>query len=132
MDTDAELREIVEAFVGQLKGLLRRATLETVQAALGDDAPRRGGRRRAAKAGGKKGATPGARKKGAKRTPDELEGLTKSLLAYVRKNPGQRIEPIAKGLGVTTKELALPAKKLIAEKRFATKGQRRATTYFAK
>lgn len=40
------------------------------------------------------------------------------------------MEQIAKTLGTTTKELALPAKKLIAEKKIKTKGERRATKYF--
>jgi hypothetical protein len=72
------------------------------------------------------------RKKGAKRTPEELEQLIKKLHTYVAKNPGQRIEQIAAGLDISTKELNLPAKKLIGDKKLSTKGQKRATTYFAK
>jgi hypothetical protein len=73
-----------------------------------------------------------SRKKGAKRTPEELEQLIKKLHSYVAKNPGQRIEQIASGLDISTKELNLPAKKLIGDKKLSTKGQKRATTYFAK
>jgi hypothetical protein len=72
------------------------------------------------------------RKKGAKRTQEELDQLIKKLHGYIAKNPGQRIEQIAQGLDITTKELNLPAKKLISEKKLSTKGQKRATTYFAK
>lgn len=129
--TDVELRSLVESFVEQLKTLLRRSALETVQSALGEEAPARRGRKpgsvRAAAA-----PAPRLRKKGAKRTPEELEALVSSLVGYVRKNPGQRIEQIGAGLGIGTKELALPAKKLIADKQLRTKGQKRATTYFAK
>ena len=44
---------------------------------------------------------------------------------------GLRIEQIHKELGTTTKDLALPIRKLIAEKRIKTKGQKRSTTYYA-
>ena len=67
---------------------------------------------------------------GAKRSPQEVEALTKSLLAAIKRNPGQRIEQIGKEIGTVTKDLALPVKKLIGEKLIATKGQRRATAYF--
>jgi len=128
-NVDAVLRDAVEAFVVQLKGIFQQLALEKIQSALSDDvAPVR--RQRGASNGPR---TPkSARRKGAKRSPEELEALTKSLLAYVRKNAGQRIEQIAEGMGTSTKELALPAKKLIAGKQLATKGQKRATTYYVK
>ncbi len=70
--------------------------------------------------------------KGAKRTPEELDALVKKFHAYVGKNPGQRIEQIGIGLGVSTKTLVLPVKNLHSEKQIGTKGQKRATSYFAK
>jgi hypothetical protein len=71
-----------------------------------------------------------ARRKGAKRTPEELETLTKTLLAAIKKTPGQRIEEIGKAIGIATKELALPVAKLFEAKAIKTTGQRRATKYF--
>jgi predicted transcriptional regulator len=59
-----------------------------------------------------------------------LEALTEKLGAFIKKNPGQRIEQIGKALGTPTKELALPVKKLLAAKRIATRGQKRSTKYF--
>lgn len=130
-DLDAALRDAVEAFVVQLRDIFQRTALEKVQSALSGEgsAPRRAGRR-----GGASSApvSRGTRKKGAKRSPEELDALVKSLLAYVKKNPGERIEQIGAGLGLPTKELALPAKKLIGDKQLRTKGQKRATTYFAR
>ena len=73
-----------------------------------------------------------SRKRGAKRAPKELEQLTNRLYAYVQKRPGQRIEQIGAGMGVSTRELNLPVKKLIAAKKIHTRGQKRATTYSTK
>jgi len=73
-----------------------------------------------------------ARPKGARRSPEELEELTKNILAYIRKNAGQRAEQIAAGLGTSTKELVRPIAKLMAEKALKTQGVRRGTTYTAR
>jgi hypothetical protein len=128
-NTDAAIREAVESFVEQLRGLIQRAALESVQAALNGGAPAR----RGAKPGRPlAAAAPKVQRKGAKRTPEELEALIKKLHSHVAKNPGQRIEQIGKAIGVVTKELVLPVKKLVTEKKLSTKGQKRATTYFAK
>lgn len=126
---DAAIREAVESFVEQLRDLIQQAALESVQAALSGAGPAR----RGVKAGRPAvGVLAKGRQKGAKRTPEELEGLVKKLHSHVAKNPGQRIEQIGKALGIVTKELVLPVKKLVSEKKLSTKGQKRATTYFAK
>jgi hypothetical protein len=70
--------------------------------------------------------------KGEKRAPEAINTLTLRLLEFIKKNPGLRIEKIAAGMNVTTKELNLPIKRLLGERRIRTKGQRRATTYTAK
>ncbi|HKY41143.1 MAG TPA: DNA-binding protein [Polyangiaceae bacterium] len=125
----------MERFAAELAELIRESAMETVSAALAGarPSPGRGGRRGAAlvvtRAGRGRAAS---REKGAKRPPDEIERLTGKLLDYVQSNPGQRIEQIADGMGTSTKELNLPAKKLIAGKQLRTKGQKRATQYFAR
>ncbi len=48
-----------------------------------------------------------------KRTPEDVEKVSATLLAYVKKHDGQRIEEIGKGMGVATKGLKLPIQKLI-------------------
>lgn len=127
------IRAALDEFVNDLSSLIQEAALESVEQALAEAStiPGRGGR------GARAAATSimafsQSRKKGAKRTPEELEQLIKKLHGYIAKNPGQRIEQIAQGLDISTKELNLPAKKLISEKKLSTKGQKRATTYFAK
>jgi len=135
---DDRIRARVEQFAAELADLIRESAMETVSAALTGARPsvgRGGGRRAAAAAVVVRGAGRGrtaSREKGAKRPPDEIERLTGKLLDYVKGNPGQRIEQIADGMGTSTKELNLPAKKLIAGKQLKTKGQKRATQYFSR
>lgn len=128
------IRSRVEAFAEELSALIRDSAMETVRDALGGGgaAPRRPGRpgRAAASAAPVRGG--GRREKGQKRDPGEIERLTGRLLDYVKGNAGQRIEQIAAGMGTVTKELNLPVKKLIAQKALKTKGQKRATQYFAR
>ena len=128
--TDTAIREAVESFVEQLRGLITQAALESVQVALngGSVLPRRSS---------KQGRSPApsalkARQKGIKRSPEELDALVKKLLAYITKHPGQRIEQIGASLGLPSKEFVLPVKKLLSEKQITTKGQKRATVYFPK
>jgi len=133
-----QIRERVEAFAEELTELIRAAAMETVASALGEGAVGGGrgrgrGRRAAAAVAvrvGRRGARAASREKGAKRPPQEIEKLTAKLGDYVKSNPGQRIEQIAKGMGTSTKELNLPVKKLIATKAIKTRGQKRATQYF--
>ncbi|HEX6766368.1 MAG TPA: hypothetical protein VF103_12840 [Polyangiaceae bacterium] len=114
---------MVEAFAGELAALIRESAFETVRAALGEG----GGRAR-------RGATLriSGRSKGAKRPPGEIAKLVGRLRDYVKAHPGQRIEQIAKGMNVSTRELNLPAKKLLAQKALKTRGEKRATKYFPK
>ena len=127
------IRSRVEAFAEELSALIRDSAMETVREALGGGGgggARRGGRGgRVAAVSAKAGSR---REKGQKRDPNEIERLTGRLLDYVKGNAGQRIEQIAAGMGTVTKELNLPVKKLIAQKSLKTKGQKRATQYFAR
>lgn len=66
-----------------------------------------------------------------RRSTGEVEGMSDSLLDFVVRNPGQRGEQIAAVLGTDTTTMRLPMKKLIAEKKVKTKGQRRGMMYFA-
>jgi hypothetical protein len=126
MPADA-IRSIVDQFVQDLTAAIEATVFATVRAAL-DGAVAPGGRARR----GARTATTGARQRGQKRDPKELEALTSKLRSYIAKHPGQRIEQIGQGLGLATKDLALPAKKLLAAKQISTKGQKRATTYYPK
>ena len=118
-DFQTEMNRVVTDFVAQITELARRAAIDTLESALG----KRGG------GGGKLGRVRG---RGAKRSSTELDKLAEQFHAYVGKHPGLRIEQINKELGTTTKDLALPIRKLIADGEIKTKGAKRSTTYFAK
>jgi hypothetical protein len=74
-------------------------------------------------------ATP-KRKAGEKRTPQQLAQTTEQTYNYIKSNGNQGVEQIAKALGTSTKELTLPIRKLLADKKIGSKGQKRATRYF--
>ncbi len=120
----SDIQRLVDGFVAQVTELARRAAIDTLESALG-----RGG-------GGGRGGSAGiarigrSRGRGAKRTSNELEKLQDDFLSFVSKNPGMRIEQINKQLGTTTKDLALPIRKLIADGSLKAKGKKRSTTYF--
>jgi hypothetical protein len=131
-DVNREIRDRVQSFVQELSELVKQATLESVQSALqggpvGVLPMARGGRRGGA---AQPKLAPGRR--GGKRTADELESLASSLLRHIQSNPGQRMEQLSASLDIASKELTLPIKKLMQENRLRTKGQKRATAYYAR
>jgi hypothetical protein len=131
-DFQNEMNHAVQGFVAQIAELARRAALDTLESAFGSRSGRNGGGGRAAVAtiagGGRAGRPRGGR--GAKRTAADLEMLSDKFGSFVKSNPGLRIEQINKELGTTTKDLALPIRKLIADGKITAKGQKRSTTYF--
>jgi hypothetical protein len=124
------MNRTVQGFVAQITELARRAAIDTLESAFGGRAARGASNGSAAVAAlGRIGRPRGGR--GGKRTPEDLEALSQQFGSFVKANPGLRIEQINKQLGTTTKDLALPIRKLISEGIINTKGQKRSTTYFA-
>lgn len=133
---DAGVRELVDTFVTKLEQLIRDEIRRGFEAAIGGSAPARRGRppgRPAASApapaASKKFASP-SRKKGEKRSPEQIAAVQTALADYIAKTPGQRIEEIGRALKLPTKDLTRPISKLIAGKKVKTTGQKRATKYF--
>jgi hypothetical protein len=129
---DIEIRTRIDSFLGEITALVRQSALEAVQGVLGGGfvvapARRAPGRPRKNTAAA---AAPRAARSG-KRSSEDVLAMADSLLAYVKKNEGQRLEQIAAGLATSTKELQLPVQKLFAAKSIKTKGAKRGTTYFA-
>ena len=131
-DFQNEMNHAVQGFVAQIAELARRAALDTLESAFGSRGGRNGGGRPAASAittgAGRAGRPRGGR--GAKRSAADLEQLSEQFASFVKAHPGLRIEQINKELGTTTKDLALPIRKLIADGKISAKGQKRSTTYF--
>jgi hypothetical protein len=126
-----DMNHTVQAFVAQITELARRAAVDTLESAFGARAGRTGGAR-AVVAAADGAASVGRRRggRGAKRTAADLEALSEKFALFVKANPGLRIEQINKELGTSTKDLALPIRKLIADKMISAKGQKRSTMYF--
>jgi hypothetical protein len=101
-DFQNEMNRVVQGFVAQITELARRAAIDTLESAFGGRAAR--------------GAAPAA--------------VSERFSSFVKASPGLRIEQINKQLGTTTKDLALPIRKLISEGAISAKGQKRSTTYF--
>ena len=137
-DFQNDMNHAVQGFVAQITELARRAALDTLESAFGGGtASGRGGNRDGGSPAavapatvvvGRAGRPRGGR--GAKRTAEDLEALSEKFASFVKANPGLRIEQINKELGTTTKDLALPIRKLIAEKVISSKGNKRSTMYF--
>jgi predicted transcriptional regulator len=109
----------VEAFVAEITELARAAAYQALSAGL--DTPIAGGRGAAVAIRGRKGG---------KRTAVEIAQMADAFLAHVAANPGQRMEHIAKELGLETPELTLPVRKLLADGKLRVEGQKRATQYY--
>ena len=136
-DFQTEMNRTVQGFVAQITELARRAAIDTLESAFGGRLPVAAGRAPAIAIADLTGASlvrgvgrpRGGR--GAKRTSADLDALSDRFASFVKANPGLRIEQINKQLGTTTKDLALPIRKLIADGTLSAKGQKRSTTYFA-
>jgi hypothetical protein len=128
---DAEIRSKIDAFVEQLTAHVKRAALNSVNAALGDGAaPARRGPGRP-RMNVKVGRPAKSAMKGGKRTPEQVQADAERIASYVRQHPGQRLEQIAAGLGSASQDLKLPVIKLLASKTLTKKGEKRGTMYFA-
>ena len=136
--TDSQIRSRIDSFLAEMTALVRQSALEAVREALGNgEAPaRRGpgrprGSRNKATGSRRKKAARRASSAGGKRSPEYLDKVGEGVLSYVRAHPGHGSEAIGRALGLSSKDRALPIRKLIAEKKLRTEGQRRGTRYVA-
>lgn len=125
-----EVERLVREFTSKLEQVIRSQVVAEIDSAvraavhgLGGQA-RGGGRGRASKIVSTKIG-------GAKRTPEQIAKTAAKLLAFIAANPGQRAEQIADGTKISTGEMALPIKRLLAEKKIKASGVARGTTYVA-
>jgi hypothetical protein len=125
-DVERQIRARIERFVSELNELVRQSALEAVSDALRGNVARRAPvgltLNRAVALGPRRGA---------KRSPQQIEHTVASVLSHVRTNPGQGIEQMAHEMGMSTRDLTLPIKKLLGSGDLITEGHKRATKYFA-
>ena len=135
------IRDRIEQFTSELEALVRHAAVESVTNALGGGTSVRTQVASAFKAAPKAAAAPTSasptstklsfkRGKGGKRTPEQLAQIDASVLEYVKANPGNGVEHMAKTMGVASKDVASRVLLLIQGKKIRKTGQKRATKYF--
>jgi hypothetical protein len=123
-----EVERLVREFTSKLEQVIRAQVVSEIDSAVRaavqgvSGATRGAGRGRAIKS---------AAPSGGKRTPEQIAKTAAKLLAFISSNPGQRAEQIADGTKISTSEMALPIKRLLAEKKIKATGVARGTTYVA-
>lgn len=116
----SEIQNRITAFVSELDQLVRRSTLEALQAVLANGAaPARRGRPARA------GRGPG-RPRGSSGNVDEAAA---KIAAHVQANDGQGIGAIAEATGIALPVAKKAAIKLLAEGGLKKSGQKRGTVY---
>ena len=117
-----ELDALVKAISADIEEKVRGALLTHFGAS--------GVPRTTARRGGTASKRP-SRVKWRKRGPEDLAKLVDALEREIYRAPGRGIEAIGVAMGMETKELALPIKKLILSKAIRYTGEKRARKYFA-
>lgn len=133
MDTfKEELFRVAQGFIDKAVSLSRQAALGTLQSAFvsqgsrGGDSPSMSGDPKK-----RRSETGVAGRSSAKRSADDLDKISQRFMVFVTDNPGLRIEQINKQIGTSTKDLALPIRKLVASGALIQDGRKRSTTYRA-
>jgi hypothetical protein len=132
---EALLREYTTKLRAVFRGQLEDDVTAAVRKAIsGSNGPVRRGRppgaaARVNEAPRQTKPTRGRKSRGGKRSPEQMAKLSARLLAYIAEHPGQRSEQISAATKLATGDLALPLRKLVAEKRIKSSGVARGTTY---
>jgi DNA-binding MarR family transcriptional regulator len=66
-----------------------------------------------------------------RRSAEDVSALADQVLAHIRSNPGQRLEEIARDLGMDTNDLKQPVANLLEAGAVRREGKARGTTYYA-
>ena len=137
------ISSLAEEFSAGVLAAIRSASLDEILAG-GSAAPAKRGPGRPPKANGaittesSKAAVskPAPKKKGgrlARRSPEQIAEVVESIVGALKKSKdGLRSEQLQKALRLDKKEISGPINEALAGKKITKKGQRRATTYFAR
>lgn len=131
MTVVARVEQLVTEFVDKVAALARREAALVLSQTLVETVHARPRRQPGPPPSQPTQARVKSRPKGAKRSADELQALRDLLIRYVKHHPGERIEQIARGLGMPTHDLKRPVRLLVDAGHFTTEGVRRGTCYYA-
>jgi len=126
---DPEIRARIDSFVEELSALVRKAAVTSVEEVLGPGSGPRGPRRGPGRPRGSSSRKASGGR--LRRSSEELEAMSGTILNHVRANPGHRLEEISRTLSIPSKELKRPVATLLEAGKLRTKGQKRGTKYFA-
>ena len=121
-DVHRRIDECIETFTADMGRIVRRVAFDSVSHALTTepaDAPKNA-----------TSALRAARRPNAKRTRDQIDRTTAALESHIRRTPGRRMEQLTGELGLSSRELSLPVRRLLEAGRVRTEGQKRATRYY--
>ncbi len=120
-DVHDRIEECIAAFAADMSEIVRRVAFESVSRVLAGEpviAPDDRRQKRTIRRGR------------GKRTRIEIERTTAALERYIRTAPGRCMEELSDDLGLSSRELALPVRRLLESGRIRTEGHKRATRYF--
>lgn len=114
-----ELRVLVDTFRQSVALAVRKAALAAMSEALSDGAP-------------KSPAPPAAKQRSRlqRRDASDIDAVKGRLLAAIASRPGLRFEQLRLLLKLERRELVLPLRKLISERKVKMIGVKRAAAYF--
>jgi hypothetical protein len=132
----SSLSDLASAFADSVLAAIRGASLDELLAESGAPAKRGPGRPKGAVTGARKASPASGRRSKSGRLPrrsaEDIAAELGKIVALVKKNKeGLRAEQIRVELGLQAKELPRILKEGLASKSLKSKGQKRATTYFA-
>lgn len=122
------LHGLASQFTSEVLAAIRTASIEDLQGETGPRARPTSSRMPTPK------AASGSQRAGrlARRGPEEIGKMIERIAGLLSKSPaGLRAETLREKLGVDAKELPRPLADGLRQKRFTSKGQKRATTYYA-
>jgi hypothetical protein len=127
---NSSIQTLAETFAASVLQAIRSASLEDILAE--SPAVKRGPGRPPGKPGPGRPATTSA-KRLARRSAENIAAVADTIVALVKKHTkGLRAEQIRAELEIDKKEWARPLEVALASKKLTKKGEKRATTYFAK
>ena len=141
MSLKNRIEVLAQEFSAGVLAAIRSASLQEILADGGSTrraaapAASNGGTEPAKRGPGRPRGNKAARKGGrlARRSPEQIAAVVETLVGALKKNKnGMRSEQLQKLLKLDKKEISGPLNEALAGKKISKKGQRRATTYFAR